>query len=151
MSHRVVAANRKARYSYFIEDTVEAGLMLTGTEVKSLRAGRASIGESYAAPADGALWLFNADISEYKGGNRHNHEPRRPRKLLLHKREMEKLLGRSQQSGMTLVPLKLYFNERGIAKLELAVGRGKRQYDKRHTIKERDWQREKQRLVRAKG
>ena len=151
MSERVVAANRKARFNYHIEETVEAGLVLTGTEVKSLRGGRASIGEGYAAPSQGGLWLFNVNISEYKGGNRFNHEPRRPRKLLLHKRQMGKLIGLAQQSGMTLVPLKLYFNERGIAKVVLAVARGKRHHDKRQTIKERDWQRQKQRLVRAKG
>ena len=110
MSERVVAANRKARFNYHIEETVEAGLVLTGTEVKSLRGGRASIGEGYAAPSQGGLWLFNVNISEYKGGNRFNHEPRRPRKLLLHKRQMGKLIGLAQQSGMTLVPLKLYFN-----------------------------------------
>ncbi len=151
MSERVVAANRKARFNYHIEETVEAGLVLTGTEVKSLRGGRASIGEGYAAPSQGGLWLFNVNISEYKGGNRFNHEPRRPRKLLLHKRQMGKLIGLAQQSGMTLVPLKLYFNERGIAKVVLGVARGKRHHDKRQTIKERDWQRQKQRLVRAKG
>ncbi len=151
MSERVVAANRKARFNYHIEETVEAGLVLTGTEVKSLRGGRASIGEGYAAPSQGGLWLFNVNISEYEGGNRFNHEPRRPRKLLLHKRQMGKLIGLAQQSGMTLVPLKLYFNERGIAKVVLAVARGKRHHDKRQTIKERDWQRQKQRLVRAKG
>ncbi len=149
--YRVVAANRKARYSYFIDYTVEAGLMLTGTEVKSLREGRASIGDGYAAPSAGALWLYNVNISEYKGGNRFNHEPMRPRKLLLHKREMGKLIGLAQQSGKTLVPLKFYFNDRGIAKVELAVARGKRQHDKRQSIKERDWKREKQRLIRAKG
>ncbi|MCG8694903.1 MAG: SsrA-binding protein SmpB [Minwuiales bacterium] len=151
MVRRLIADNRKARFNYAIEDTVEAGLVLTGTEVKALREGRANIAEAYAAPDNGELWLINAHIPEYKSGNRFNHEPRRPRKLLLHKKQLEKLLGLAKQGGMTVVPLKLYFNERGVAKLEIAVARGKKQHDKRQTIKDRDWQRQKQRLMRAKG
>ncbi len=151
MSIRVIADNRKARFNYTIEDTVEAGLVLTGTEVKSLREGRANIRDAYATPRDGELWLLNAHISEYRAGNRHNHEPLRPRKLLLHKREAERLIGLTQQAGATLVPLKLYFNHRGIAKIELAVARGKKLHDKRQAIKERDWKRDKERLLRARG
>nr|WP_277422311.1 SsrA-binding protein SmpB [Minwuia thermotolerans] len=148
---RVVAENRKARHNYFIEDTMEAGLVLTGTEVKSLRAGRANIAESYASPEGGELWLINAHIPEYKQGNRNNHEPRRPRKLLMRSREIGRLIGARQKEGMTLVPLKLYFNDRGIAKLLLGVARGKKQHDKRQAQKDKDWQRQKQRLLRAKG
>lgn len=151
MVRRLIADNRKARFNYAIEETVEAGLVLTGTEVKALREGRANIAEAYAAPDNGELWLINAHIPEYKSGNRFNHEPRRPRKLLLHKKQLEKLLGLAKQGGMTVVPLKLYFNERGVAKLEIAVARGKKLHDKRQTIKDRDWQRQKQRLMRAKG
>ncbi|PJK30604.1 SsrA-binding protein [Minwuia thermotolerans] len=151
MVGRVVAENRKARHNYFIEDTMEAGLVLTGTEVKSLRAGRANIAESYASPEGGELWLINAHIPEYKQGNRNNHEPRRPRKLLMRSREIGRLIGARQKEGMTLVPLKLYFNDRGIAKLLLGVARGKKQHDKRQAQKDKDWQRQKQRLLRAKG
>ncbi len=130
---------------------MEAGLVLTGTEVKSLRAGRANIAESYASPEGGELWLINAHIPEYKQGNRNNHEPRRPRKLLMRSREIGRLIGARQKEGMTLVPLKLYFNDRGIAKLLLGVARGKKQHDKRQAQKDKDWQRQKQRLLRAKG
>ncbi len=145
---RVAAQNRKARYNYFIDETIEAGVMLTGTEVKSLREGRANIGEAYASAQGGELFLVNAHISEYSGGNRLNHEPLRPRKLLLRKREIERLVGAIQRKGVTLVPLEIYFNPRGIAKVRLGVARGKRQYDKRATTKERDWQRQKSRLLR---
>ncbi len=145
---RVAAKNRKARYNYFIDETIEAGVMLTGTEVKSLREGRANIGEAYASAQGGELFLVNAHISEYSGGNRLNHEPLRPRKLLLRKREIERLVGAIQRRGVTLVPLEIYFNARGIAKVRLGVARGKRQYDKRATTKERDWQRQKGRLLR---
>ena len=145
---RVAAKNRKARYNYFIDETIEAGVMLTGTEVKSLREGRANIGEAYASAQGGELFLVNAHISEYSGGNRLNHEPLRPRKLLLRKREIERLVGAIQRKGVTLVPLEIYFNARGIAKVRLGVARGKRQYDKRATTKERDWQRQKGRLLR---
>ena len=151
MAYRLVADNRKARFSYFIDDIVEAGIMLTGTEVKSLREGRGNIAEAYATPANGELWLINAHISEYTAGNRYNHEPRRQRKLLLHRREIDRLSGLTQQAGVTLVPLKLYFNDRGIVKLELGVGRGKKLHDKRQTIKDRDWQREKARVLRDRG
>ncbi len=145
---RVAAKNRKARYNYFIDETIEAGVMLTGTEVKSLREGRANIGDAYASAQGGELFLVNAHISEYSGGNRLNHEPLRPRKLLLRKREIERLVGAIQRKGVTLVPLEIYFNARGIAKVRLGIARGKRQYDKRATIKERDWQRQKGRLLR---
>lgn len=148
---RNVAENRKARHDYFIDETIEAGLMLVGTEVKSLREGRANIAESHAAFDDGELFLRNAHISEYGGGNRFNHEPRRPRKLLLHKRELERLHGAVQRKGMTLVPLAIYFNDRGKAKLRLGLARGKKMHDKRASEKERDWKREKARLLREKG
>lgn len=148
---RVAVENRKARHNYFIEETLEAGIMLTGTEVKSLRAGGANIAESYAAEKDGAFWLLNAHISEYRGGNRFNHEPLRPRKLLLHKREVDKLVGAVRRAGNTIVPLKIYFNDRGYAKVLLGIARGKKQHDKRASIKERDWKREQGRLIRARG
>jgi len=150
-TQKLIAQNRKARHNYFIEDSLEAGLMLTGTEVKSLRHGRASIAEAYAAEQDGELYLVNAQIMPYEAANRFNHAPKRPRKLLLHRRELGRLIGRVRREGYTLVPLKLYFNERGIAKLELGLARGKRQVDKRATEKKRDWQREKARLMRDKG
>jgi len=148
---RPAADNRKARYNYFIDDTVEAGLQLVGTEVKALRTGRANITDAYAAEQGREIYLLNAYIPEYGGGNRFNHEPRRPRKLLLHKREIAKLIGTLQRGGVTLVPLSIYFNERGRAKAELAVARGKKQHDKRATEKTRDWQREKGRLLRDRG
>ncbi|MFQ5783463.1 MAG: SsrA-binding protein SmpB [Alphaproteobacteria bacterium] len=146
---RVAALNRKARRNYFIDETLEAGIVLIGTEVKSLREGRANIGEAYATVREGELFLVNAHISEYRGGNRFNHEPLRPRKLLLRKRELRRLIGAIQRQGVTLVPLSIYFNDRGLAKVSLGVARGKRQYDKRATERERDWQRQKQRLLRA--
>ncbi len=148
---RFAAQNRKARHDYFIEDTLEAGLMLLGPEVKSLRAGRASIGESFAAEQGGELWLFNAYIPEYEAANRFNHPPRRPRKLLLHRREVNRLIGSVQREGMTLVPLSIYFNNRGMAKVQLGLARGKRKFDKRQAEKARDWGREKSRLMREKG
>ncbi len=148
---RTIAENRKARYNYFIEDTMEAGIVLTGTEVKALRQGRANIAESYASPEGDELWLINAHIPEYKAGNRHNHEPTRRRKLLLKRREIDRLAGARNKQGMTLVPLKLYFNDRGLAKLSVGLARGKKQHDKRATEKDRDWQRQKQRLMREKG
>ncbi len=147
---RYAAQNRKARHNYFIESTLEAGIQLTGTEVKSLRDGRASIAEAYAAEKDGELYLLNAHIPEYSA-SRFNHEPRRPRKLLVHKREMRKLLGAVSREGKTLVPLAIYFNKRGRAKLDLALARGKHKADKRAAIKERDWKREQGRLMRDKG
>jgi SsrA-binding protein len=148
---KTVAENRRARFEYFIEDVVEAGIMLTGTEVKSLRIGQASIAESFAEVKDGQMWLVNATIQEFTHGNRFNHEPKRPRKLLLHAREIEKFNSAVTRQGMTLVPLNIYFNERGRAKLELALGRGKKLHDKRETAKERDWQRDKARLLRERG
>ena len=148
---KVVADNRKARFNYAIGDTFEAGIVLTGTEVKSLRQGKAAIAESYAAARDGALWLYNANIPEYLQASRFNHAPKRPRKLLLHAREIHKLIGAVEREGMTLVPLKLYFNEKGRAKLELALARGKKLHDKRETEKKRSWERERARLLRAKG
>ncbi|NWG45325.1 MAG: SsrA-binding protein SmpB [Alphaproteobacteria bacterium] len=148
---RVVAENRRARYDYFIDETLEAGLMLTGTEVKSLREGKANIAEAYASPERGELYLINAHIPEYTQGNRFNHEPRRHRKLLVHARELARLATLVQQKGATIVPLELYFNERGIAKLDLGIARGKKLHDKRDTSKERDWQREKGRILRDKA
>ena len=143
----VVAQNRKARHNYFIEETFEAGLSLTGTEVKSLRGGRSTIAESYVTALDGEAWLLNATIPEYAGGNRNNHEPRRPRKLLLHRSQVNKLIGAIQRQGRTVVPLQVYFNEKGRAKLEIALALGKKAHDKRATIKERDWQRQRSRLL----
>ncbi|MBT3331647.1 MAG: SsrA-binding protein SmpB [Rhodospirillaceae bacterium] len=148
---RSIAENRKARHNYFIDDTLEAGLILTGTEVKSLRAGQASIGEAYAVERDGDLVLINAHISEYKGGNRFNHDPLRPRQLLLHKREITKLTNSIARAGVTVVPLKLYFNDRGIAKILLGIAKGKKQHDKRATSKDRDWKRDQGRLMRDRS
>lgn len=148
---KVVAVNRRARFDYEIEDTIEAGLALTGTEVKSLREGRATINEAYAGPSGSDLYLFNAYIPEYMAGNRFNHETRRPRKLLLHRREINRLIGAVQREGMALIPMRLYFNRRGIAKLELALGKGKKVHDKRQTEKKRDWERERARLMRERG
>ncbi len=148
---RVVAENRKARFNYEIMDTFEAGLVLTGTEVKSLREGKANIAESYATEEGGEIWLINSYLPEYLQANRFNHETRRRRKLLLNKREVRKLIGAVQREGMSLVPLKIYFNERGRAKLELALARGKKLHDKRETEKKRDWDRQKARLLRERG
>ena len=145
------AQNRKARHDYSIEDTYEAGIVLTGTEVKSLRGGKSNIVESYATEKGGEVWLVNAYIPEYTQGNRFNHEPRRPRKLLLKGREISKLQGAVARQGLTLVPLSIYFNSSGRAKVELALARGKKVHDKRDTIKERDWKREQGRLLRARG
>ncbi len=145
---QVVALNRKARFEYSIEDTFEAGIVLQGTEVKSLRSGKANIQDSYAGAYQGEIWLYNAHIAEYAQGNRHNHKPTRPRKLLLHRREVKKLIGLLKVKGTTLVPLQLYFNASGYAKLELAVVRGKKQYEKREAIKERDWKKEQARLLK---
>jgi SsrA-binding protein len=148
---KIAADNRKARHNYFIEETVEAGVMLTGTEIKSLRGGHATIGESYAQSKDGEIFLINAYIPEYTEGNRFNHEPRRIRKLLLHKRQIAKLSQAIEREGMTLIPLKVYFNEKGRAKVELGLAKGKKLHDKRETDKARDWAREKGRLMRDKG
>ena len=148
---KAVAQNRRAFHDYFIDERVEAGLMLTGTEVKSLREGRAAIAEAYAGEMGGEMYLFNAYIPEFHGGNRFNHETKRPRKLLLRRREVEKLSGAVRREGMTLIPIQLYFTPRGWAKVELGLARGKKAHDKRATIKERDWQREKQRIMRHDG
>jgi SsrA-binding protein len=149
--YKSVAENRQARYHYEIGDVFEAGMVLTGTEVKSLRTGKATIAESYASAERGELFLINATIPEYAGGNRFNHEPKRPRKLLMKAREIAKLKQGVEREGMTLVPLKVYFNDRGIAKLQLAIGKGKKLHDKRESEKQRDWNREKSRLMRDKG
>ena len=148
---KTVAENRKARFSYEVLDALEAGLVLTGTEVKSLRQGQANIQESYASVERGELWLINAHIPEYFAGNRFNHEPRRRRKLLVGRKELARLAQAVERDGMTIVPLKLYFNERGIAKLLLATAKGKKLHDKRETMKRRDWAREKARLLKEKG
>lgn len=148
---QTIAENRKARYNFAIEDTFEAGLMLLGTEVKSLRTGKANIAESYASFEDGELWLINANIPEYLQANRFNHEPKRRRKLLMSRREIDRLAQAIARDGMTVVPLKLYFTNRGIAKLQLALAKGKKNHDKRETEKRRDWNREKSRLLRDRG
>jgi SsrA-binding protein len=148
---KVVADNRKARFNYEIGEVFEAGIMLTGTEVKSLRTGKATIAESYADSRGGEIWLINSNIPEYLQASRFNHEPKRRRKLLLHKNQVNKLAGAVEREGMTLVPLRLYFDERGRAKLELALGRGKKLHDKRETLKKRSWDRERGRLMREKG
>ncbi|HEY1143324.1 MAG TPA: SsrA-binding protein SmpB [Sphingomicrobium sp.] len=148
---KVVAENRRARFDYFVDDRVEAGIALVGTEVKSLRHGEGSIAESYATVDGEEVWLINSHIPEYSHGNRLNHEPRRARKLLLKGREISKLQGAVARQGLTLVPLSIYFNSRGRAKVELALARGKKVHDKRDTIKERDWKREQGRLLRSRG
>lgn len=149
--YRLAADNRRARFDFEIGQTFEAGIMLTGTEIKSLRGGRSTIGDSYAAEKGGEVWLYNAYIPEYLQANQFNHETRRPRKLLLHKKEIAKLSQAVQREGMTVVPLKIYFNEKGRAKVEIALARGKKQHDKRQTEKARDWSREKGRIMRDKG
>jgi SsrA-binding protein len=148
---KTVAENRRARYDYHIDDKYEAGIMLTGTEVKSLRFGEGSIAESYAEVKGDGVWLINANIPEFSHGNRHNHEPKRPRKLLLNVREINKLHAAVSREGMTLVPLSVYFNARGRAKVELALAKGKKAPDKRATEKERDWKREQGRIMRDRG
>ena len=151
VQRKLVAENRKARFNYEISETFEAGLALQGTEVKSLRRGKANIGDAYAGPSGDELFLFNVHIPEYLEANRFNHETRRPRKLLLHRREINRLIGATQREGMTIVPLRLYFNPKGIAKVELGLARGKKLHDKRETEKKRDWERERGRLMREKG
>jgi SsrA-binding protein len=148
---KIVADNRKARFSYSIESSLEAGIALVGSEVKSLRTGKASIAESYAQAKDGEIFLINANIPEYNKAARFGHEPKRTRKLLLHKREAAKLSIAIQREGMTLIPLKLYFTPKGIAKLELGIAKGKKLHDKRETEKNRDWERQKGRLMRDRG
>ena len=148
---RVVADNRKARFNYFIDETFEAGLALTGTEVKSLRQGKATIAESYADARGGEIWLINSNIPEYLQANRFNHSPKRPRKLLMHRRQINKLVGAVEREGMTLIPLKLYFNEKGRAKLELALARGKKLYDKRETERRREADREARAMLKERN
>ena len=152
-AYKVVAQNRRARFDYAITETFEAGIILSGSEVKSLRAGKSSINESFAGEmlgeGGGTIFLFNANIPEYLEANRFNHEPKRPRKLLLHKRQISKLLGAIRRKGMTIVPMQLYFNAKGRAKVEIGLARGKKTVDKRETIKERDWQRDKARILKG--
>ena len=148
---KTVAQNRRARFEYFLDEIFEAGIALTGTEVKSLRFGEGSIAESYAEVKGEEVFLVNANIPEFSHGNRHNHEPKRPRKLLLHEREINRLRAGVAREGMTLIPLSVYFNARGRAKVELALARGKKLHDKRETIKDRDWKREQGRLMRERG
>jgi len=148
---KVVAQNRRATHDYFIEERLEAGLQLLGSEVKSLRNGRASLGEAYAGEDKGELYLFNAHIAEYAPANRFGHDPKRPRKLLLHRRQLERLLGQVRREGYTLIPLSIYFNERGLAKLELGLAKGKRKVDRREDVKKRDWERQRARLLRERG
>jgi len=149
--HKVVAENRRARFDYAIETVYEAGIALTGTEVKSLRFGSGTIAESYAEVKDNQVWLINSNVPEFIHGNRYNHEPKRARKLLLHEREINKMHGAVAREGMTLVPLSIYFNAQGRAKVELAIAKGKKAHDKRETIKERDWKREQGRIMRDRG
>jgi SsrA-binding protein len=148
---KIVAENRKARFNYYIDEVIEAGIMLTGTEVKSLRGGKATIAEAYAQTKGGEIFLINSYLPEYTEGNRFNHEPRRIRKLLVRKRQIERLAKAIEREGMTIVPLKAYFNAKGRAKIELGLARGKKLHDKRDTEKQKDWQREKGRLLRDKG
>ena len=148
---KLIAENRRARFDYFLEEKLEAGLMLTGTEVKALREGRANIAESYVGVEGRELALINAHIPEYGPANRFNHEPRRQRRLLMHRKEIDKLIGAAQREGRTLVPTRLYFNDRGMVKLEVAMARGKKAHDKRQAESERDWKREQGRLMRDRG
>ncbi|MEP2946037.1 MAG: SsrA-binding protein SmpB [Lentilitoribacter sp.] len=150
-NRKIVAENRKARYNYELIEVLEAGLMLTGTEVKSLREGKANIAESYASFEEGEIWLINSYVPEYLQGNRFNHEPRRKRKLLLKAREVKRFSDAIDRDGMTLVPLKIYFNDRGRAKIEIALGKGKKLHDKRQAEKTRDWNRQKAKLLKDHG
>jgi len=145
---QIAAQNRKARHDYFIDENIEAGLVLEGAEVKSLRSGQGSLVDAWAGERDGELWMFSAYIPQYASSHEPNYVSRRPRKLLLHKREVSRLLGAIQREGVTLVPLSIYFNDRGIAKVDIGIARGKRKYDKRQTEKKRDWDRQKARLLR---
>ena len=148
---KTIAENRRARFDYFLEDHMEAGIALLGTEIKALRDGRANIAESYAAVEGREIVLVNADIPPYKQANRFNHEPRRHRKLLLHRKQIDKLIGAVQREGRTIIPVRLYLNEKGMAKLEIALAKGKKIHDQREAVAERDWQRDKARLLRDKG
>ena len=145
----IAAQNRRARFDYDIVETLEAGIMLTGTEIKSIRAGRASIAEAHADAKGGEIWLLNAHIAEYGSAKHFQHAPKRPRKLLLHRREIDKLTGAVKRDGMTLVPLDIHFSPRGIAKVTLALARGRRKVDKRAAVKDQEWKRQKERLLRA--
>ncbi len=151
ISHGIAAQNRKARFNYTIKETVEAGIMLVGPEVKSLRLGRATLSEAWAGERDGGIWLFNCYIPEYQGGVLSRFEPRQPRKLLLHHKQIDRAIGAVGRNGQTLVPLDIHFNERGIAKVTLGFAEGRTNVDKRHAIADRDWQRDKARLMRARG
>jgi SsrA-binding protein len=151
MAGKLIAENRRARFDYFLEDSVEAGIMLTGTEVKSLRTGRANIAESYAGVEGREIMLINADIPPYGHANRFNHEPRRHRKLLLHRKQIDRMIAAVQREGRTIIPVKLYWNDKGVAKIELALAKGKKLHDKRETEANRDWARDKARLMRDKG
>lgn len=148
---KIVAENRRARFDFAIDEVFEAGIALQGTEVKALRSGQGTIAESYAEVTEEQVWLINANIPEFSHGNRFNHEPKRPRKLLLSRRQINKLHGAVARQGMTLVPMSIYFNSTGRAKVELALAKGKKDHDKREAIKERDWKRDKQRLLRDRG
>ena len=150
-ARKLIAENRRARFDYMIEDTLEAGIQLVGTEVKSLRGGRANIAESYASTDKGELWLVNATIPEYPPVGQFNHEPRRPRKLLVRAKELKKLASAVEREGRTLAPLELYFNDRGIAKIKIALAKGKKAHDKREATKDREWKRQQGRLMRDKG
>jgi SsrA-binding protein len=149
-AQKLVCQNRKARRDYFVEETYEAGIALRGSEVKSLRDGRANLADSYAVAEAGELWLVNSQVSEYPSASRENHEPRRPRKLLLHKQEIRRLVGKIEEKGYTLIPLSIYFNERGIAKVQLGLGKGKKQYDKRQDVARRDAEREMERAIKSR-
>lgn len=151
MAGKTIAENRRARFDYFLEETFEAGLVLTGSEVKSLRTGRANIAESYASVEGDEVVLINADIPPFAQANRFNHEPRRHRKLLLHRKQLDKLIGAVTREGRTIIPTKLYWNDKGLAKLEIALAKGKKLHDKREATAERDWQRDKARLLRDRG
>ena len=151
MTGKTIAENRRARFDYFLEETFEAGLVLTGSEVKSLRTGRANIAESYASVEGDEVVLINADIPPFAQANRFNHEPRRHRKLLLHRKQLDKLIGAVTREGRTIIPTKLYWNDKGLAKLEIALAKGKKLHDKREATAERDWQRDKARLLRDRG
>lgn len=148
---KTIAENRRARFDYFLEDNTEAGLVLTGTEIKALRDGRANIAESYAAVEGREIVLINADIPPYKQANRFNHEPRRPRRLLLHRKQIDRMIGAVQRDGQTIIPVRLYLNEAGKAKIEIAMAKGKKLHDKREASAERDWQRDKARLLKERG
>ncbi len=151
LPQKLIAENRRARFDYFLEETFEAGIALTGTEVKALRLGRANIAESYASAEGREIVLINANFPEYGPANRFNHEPKRTRKLLLHRKQIDKVIGAIQREGKTLIPTRLYFNEKGMVKLQLALAKGKKLHDKRNTEADRDWKREQGRLMRDRG